>query len=202
MTRPDNAVELVSPPDAEEVAVVSCDILGHSNTHGVEQVRRVTAINEIVSATIRRCRPEQVVWASGGDGGHVVFRGDQWQESAVRLVWDLLTWAHAERVRLRITGHVGRVASVWGADGRVQVVGSGINFAGWLLRQVNGDAVVVSDAFRRAVAGGHAGMAVTFHDERLFLDRKAQPRPLHLMSLGDVRSTWPEDRDTGPCLTP
>src|SRR5262245_52733276 len=185
MTRSENpgsTMDRLSPPDAEEVAVVSCDIRGHSNTHGVEQVRRVAAINAIVAATMRRNRPDPGVWLSGGDGGHVVFRGDQWQKSAIQLVSDLRSWARAARVGLRITGHVGRVTNIWGADGRIQVVGTGINFAGWLLRQVDNDAVVVSDAFRRAVG---TETAVNCHDERLVLDRNSEPRLLYLMSVVD-----------------
>lgn len=186
-------MEHVSPAEAEEVAVVSCDILGHSKTDEVEQVRRVTRINEIVSTNIWRNRPEQVVWLSGGDGGHVVFRGDGWQRNAIRLMEDLVSWAGAHEVELRITGHVGRVTSTWGADCRVQIVGPGINFAGWLLRQLTCEAVVVSDAFRRAIAPVQVEMGVSCHDERLFVDRNLEPQLLYLLSLGDFRSTWLEE---------
>jgi class 3 adenylate cyclase len=199
MTHSENSgdtMDQVLPSDAEEVAVVSCDIRGHSDTHGVEQVRRVAAINGIVAATMRRNRPDQVVWLSGGDGGHVVFRGDRWQESAIRLVWNLRSWARADHVKLRITGHVGRVTSIWGADGRVQLVGSGVNFAGWLLRQADSDVVVVSDAFRRCVATVCVNMAVSCHDERFIPDRNAEPQSLYLMSLAGFRSTWPEAEQT------
>lgn len=190
-------MEQASSADVEEVAVVSCDILGHSKTDEVEQVRRVTRINEIVSTAIWRTRPEQVVWLSGGDGGHVVFRGDGWQPYAIRLMWDLVSWAMASDVELRITGHVGRVTSTWGADCRVQIVGSGVNFAGWLLRQLTCEAVVVSDAFRRGVGSVQVdGLTVSFHDERLFIDRNLDPQLLYLLSIGDFKSRWlEEERD-------
>lgn len=183
------------PAGAETVAIVSCDILGHSTTDGTEQIRRVAAINDIVSAAIREIPPERVVWSSGGDGGHIVLRGSHadWQANAIRVAGELLTWARAERVKLRITGHVGHVTSIWGADGRIQVVGPGINFAGWLLRQLRHDAVVVSDAFRRAVAPAQPAIEVRFHDERLFFDRHLRPQLLYLMALGGVESTWLED---------
>ena len=188
-------MEYVSPD--EEVAIVSCDIRGHSKTDGREQVRRVTKINEIISTAIRRCRPEQVVWLSGGDGGHVVFRGDEWQPWAVRLVWDLVSWAWDDDVELRITGHVGRVTSTWGADSRVQIVGPGINFAGWLLRQLTHEAVIVSDAFRRAIAPVQIDeLSVSFHDERLFIDRNLEPQLLYLLTINGFTSRWFEsERD-------
>ncbi|MCR6486871.1 TIR domain-containing protein [Amycolatopsis sp. OK19-0408] len=178
------------PSGAETVAIVSCDILGHSITHETEQIRRVAAINDIVAAAIREMPPEQVVWSSGGDGGHVVLRGPRRLENALRLAWALLTWARSERVKLRITGHVGHVSSVWGADGRVQVVGSAINFAGWLLRQLHHEAVVVSDAFRRAVNPAQSELEIRFHDERLFLDRNLKPQLLYLMTISGVETAW------------
>jgi hypothetical protein len=68
-----------------------------------------------------------------------------------------------------------------------------INFAGWLLRQLTCEAVVVSDAFRRAIAPVQVEMGVSCHDERLFVDRNLEPQLLYLLSLGDFRSTWLEE---------
>lgn len=189
--------EDLAPAGAELVAIVSCDILGHSTTDGAEQLRRVAAINEIVSAGIRAIPPERVVWSSGGDGGHIVLRGShaEWQANAIRLAWELQAWARAEHVKLRITGHVGHVWSIWGADGRVQVVGPGINFAGWLLRQFHHEAVVVSGAFRREIDPAQLELDVRFHDERLFIDRHDKPQLLSLMTLGGLESAWVEERD-------
>jgi CRP-like cAMP-binding protein len=174
----------------EQVAVVSCDIVGHSTANGVDQVDRVQAINDIVFKVIRRAPPNQVVWSSGGDGGHVVFRGEHWQPDAIRLVWELLSWSREKDVKLRITGHVGGVTSVWGADGRVQLVGPGINFAGWLLRQISREAMIGSEAFKRGVMSAKLDMPVTFHDERLFVDRHLNPQLLYLMSFDGEESRW------------
>lgn len=188
-------MEEASPAGFEEVAVVSCDIRGHTGANSTDQVRRVVAINDIVQSAIRRGRPGKVVWSSGGDGGHVVFRGDHWQANALTLIRQLVEWSRGEGVQLRITGHVGEVTSVVGADGRLQVVGTGINFAGWLLGQFNREAVVVSDAFRRAVAPAPAAKAVGFHHERLHFDRNSEPQLLFLVSLGEYESSWPEEPD-------
>lgn len=56
-----------------DVAFVSCDIVGHSDTRDSEvQRRRVADINGIV-AGVMSANNDQVYWASGGDGGHVLF---------------------------------------------------------------------------------------------------------------------------------
>ncbi|MET8996476.1 cyclic nucleotide-binding domain-containing protein [Amycolatopsis sp. NPDC004169] len=193
--RTDDPVIPGNPPEAvefEEVAVVSCDILGHSATNGGDQVRRVTAINKIVADTIRRCAGRQVVWSSGGDGGHVIFFGENWHVDVVLLLGDLWSWAHDEGIPLRITGHVGKVATIVGADERVQAVGAGINFAGWLIRQATGDGIVVSDAFRRGISSTLIALSVSFHNERLRVDRTTTRQLLSLMSFDGVSSKWPE----------
>jgi CRP-like cAMP-binding protein len=187
-------------PKPEQVAVVSCDLLGHSTTNGADQVRRVAAINDIVHRAIRRGRPGGIVWSSGGDGGHVVFRGDVWQAEAILLILELSSWAEEENAKLRITGHVGPVTDITGADGRIQVVGEGINFAGWLLRQLHSGTRVVSDSFRRAMAPPPEGVEPRFHDERLFFDRKSEPQLLYLMSLGTFESSWVDSRDSDHAL--
>lgn len=183
------------PAEPEQVAVVSCDILGHSTTNGTEQVRRVSAINDIVWKSIRRGKPGRVVWSSGGDGGHVVFRDDTWQGNALLLISELSGWAREEGVKLRITGHVGPVTDITGADGRLQVVGEGINFAGWLLRQLRSGTVIVSDAFRRAMALANFDVEPKFHGERLFFDRNSNPQLLYLMSLGRYESSWIDSQE-------
>jgi class 3 adenylate cyclase len=174
-----------------EVAVVSCDILGHSAANGADQVRRVAAINGIVAETIHRHAPGRIAWSSGGDGGHVIFLDPDWQADAVELVARLWEWARTERIKLRVTGHAGEVATVPGADERIQAVGPAINFAGWLIRQANGHGVVVSDKFRRGLAAAAATPDLRFHDERLEVDRTSTPQLLYLMSFDRVDSKWP-----------
>ncbi|MGW5714746.1 TIR domain-containing protein [Amycolatopsis sp. NPDC003865] len=177
--------------------MVSCDILGHSAANGSDQIRRVDAINAIVAAAICRLAPGRIIWSSGGDGGHVIFFGDDWQQDAVRLMRRLYRWSRAEGVVLRVTGHVGEVTTSAGADGRTQAVGPGINFAGWLIRKATGSGIVVSDSFRRGVGSSPVAAEVTFHGERLQVDRSSTRQLLHLMSLDGVRSEWagPEPDD-------
>jgi CRP-like cAMP-binding protein len=176
--------------DPYEAAVVSCGILDHSTMSSVDQIATVKAVNEVVADAIDRCPVDTVVWTYSGDGGHVVFQADEWQADAVRLIRKLSNWSQTAKVALRITGHFGRITEIKGADGRVQVVGNGINYAGWLLKQVSNAAVVVSDHFRRMVVSTDLVPSDCFHDERLFVARDLSPQLLYLMSLPDFKSSW------------
>jgi hypothetical protein len=134
------------------VGIVSCDIVGHSSATAQNQLSRVAAINEIVARTIESGPAGKVVWASGGDGGHVLFLQEYWQQPAVNLILTLRQWTYSEGVLLRIIGHYGVVAPVQGADGRVQMVGEAINYAARLLTQApHKKGVVVSEVFRREI---------------------------------------------------
>lgn len=175
--------------ESDLVTIVSCDIVGHSSADENDQLVRVAAINSIVAQTIARCAEGDVIWASGGDGGHVVFRRDAWRQPAIDLVCDLRTWSANEGVPLRITCHRGSVSHVAGADGRVQVVGSGINYAGWLLAQVD-EGTVVSAEFRRALEEAGQLENIEFHDPLLMLGNREDLQRFDLMSSESSRSDW------------
>ncbi|SDH60251.1 Cyclic nucleotide-binding domain-containing protein [Lentzea fradiae] len=164
------------------VTIVSCDVVGHSSADETDQVARVEAINAIVDAHLG----EDVVWASGGDGGHVLFWQDDWREPALGLVRALRSWSLDASVPLRITCHRGTARRVVGAGGAVQPVGAAINEAGALLDRVD-DGITVTDAFRLAV-GADAG--VEFHDPVRLLGNDGRLHPVHLMSIGPLRSSW------------
>ncbi|MEV6345670.1 cyclic nucleotide-binding domain-containing protein [Actinoplanes sp. NPDC051851] len=173
------------------VAIVSCDIVSHSAESDIDvQTQRVTAINRIVTAAIAGAGAGHAVWASGGDGGHVIFRGDGWPAHALALVAALRGWSASEKVPLRVTAHVGRVRFLAGADGRAQAVGDGINAAGWLLSRGPAAGVLVSRAFREAIEESGAGVPVLFDGDRSLRDKTGRAQQLQLMSVGADRSTW------------
>lgn len=60
----------------ESLGFVSCDIVSHSAEPelGV-QLERFRALNRFVREVLDRLGPDRVVWASGGDGGHVAIAG-------------------------------------------------------------------------------------------------------------------------------
>ncbi|MEV6524485.1 cyclic nucleotide-binding domain-containing protein [Longispora sp. NPDC051575] len=177
--------------EVRPVAIISCDIVGHSKIDDLTlQLERVAAINGIVARTIAQGDPADVVWASGGDGGHVVFRGAGWCGPAIALLAGLRAWSLRSGTPLRVTAHVGEVADVRGADGRVQIVGDGINRAGWLLTRGSRHGVVVTGEFQDAVEAVGADPGLTFHDRRLLRDKNRRHVVLRLMSTAEDASLW------------
>src|SRR5438105_13912874 len=105
-------VMLVSTPGhgAEPMtcAFVSCDVVGHSRESSVEvQRQRIAGINEIVRQVIVRRGPADVVWASGGDGGHVAFLGSDFAQDALDLIIEWRRWSIREKASLRIAANCG-----------------------------------------------------------------------------------------------
>ena len=182
-----------------EVTIVSCDIVAHSAVADQSvQWRRVAGLNDVVRAALSREVAGRAVWASGGDGGHVLFLREDWVDPALLLVRELRHWAVDQAVPLRITAHVGKVLMLTGADGRVQPVGDGINDAGAILELGGAGGIVVSQPFREGVES-HSPETGHFHDERHFLLRARTPQKLVLLSLAGFASEWEqppqEDRE-------
>ena len=194
MVREDSAV---SDPllAARGVAIVSCDIVGHSSSEEHVQAARVVAINRLVAQVIEVSEDGAVVWASGGDGGHVVFRQSDWYFLATELIAWLRQWSIDEGVPLRVAAHYGPVTHVAGADGRVQIVGEGINTAGWVLTRGTPGGVVVSEEFRAAFEDLAGAPDVTFHDSRSLRDKALKSRRIMLMSSVSHRSQWTDSRE-------
>ncbi len=170
---------------------VSCDVVGHSAVKELAvQRRRLEAINALVRAAIQRSEPGSVVWASGGDGGHVAFFHDDWPRAAIDLVVGLHHWARDQDIPLRLAVHHGEVDRIEGADGRVQLVGEGINLAGQLLAAAFPQGVLASAAFKEAVEA--AGFqACTFHHPRILRPRHFPPQLVYLLSVpGQLDSFW------------
>ncbi|BCB83932.1 cyclic nucleotide-binding domain-containing protein [Phytohabitans suffuscus] len=179
-------------PEPRDVLVVSCDIVGHSSEQQHEkQLSRVTGINAVVAQTIMA--PVPAIWASGGDGGHVIFPeadAAAAAEAALDLITRFLEWSTRDQVGLRITAHAGKVSQLVGADGRVQVVGDGINVAGWLLTRGGPSAVVVSDAFRRRLEPHGPWPGIQFHEPRMLRDKTKTDQQLWRMSVKGFDSSW------------
>jgi hypothetical protein len=182
---------------ARDVAIVSCDIVGHSLDDMQHQLAQIADINNIVASVIDACSEEDVVWASGGDGGHVVFRQLEWHKFAIDLIARLRHWSAEARVPLRVSAHIGPVNDVRGADGRTQLVGDGINMAGWILTRGSAEGVVVSEAFRSAFRPAHHGQHIVFHDSRILRDKSQTGQHLMLMSIGSDHSSWATPADSG-----
>jgi class 3 adenylate cyclase len=180
------------PPRPYRAAVVTCDIVGHSSTSQHEtMLERVRGINDVVGNVLDNHPPGSVLWASGGDGGHVLFLNDSWQASVLDLLRDLRAWAEREAVPLRIAAHYGPLEVIVGADGRLQPVGEAINTAAWILTRGSSAGIVVSSQFR-AAAGSLPG--VEFHDRRPLRSKHGRPQTVYVMSMqgSGRRSEWPD----------
>jgi hypothetical protein len=171
------------------VAVVSCDIVGHATAPEPVQLRNIDAINRIVAGVIDR--DPTAVWASGGDGGHLVFRSPEWPKHVTRLVTELQAWSRKSDTSLRITAHHGRVVVTVGADGRTQFVGEGINTAGRILAIGMSSGVLVSAVFGEEFEKAGTGLGVRFHSPRTLIGKKSTDMPVYLMSADSVASRWP-----------
>ena len=152
-------------------------------------MERIVGLNAVVHQALARSGPDEIVWASGGDGGHVLFFQDD-LSGALDLAKALRIWAIDQDVPLRVTGHVGNVSVSVGADGRIQPIGGGINMAGAILEVGSDRGIVVSEDFRQAVES--AGIAdVNFHDPRWLAVRSKGEQQLVLLSMLGLDSQWP-----------
>lgn len=183
------------PPTA---AVIGCDVVGHSGVDQRTQLRRIRGINRVVARAKRRHPDDCVLWASGGDGGHVLFLMDDWQGPALDLLRDLIRFTQRARIRLRIVAHFGPLVVFRGADGRLQPVGDAINTTGWILSLGSAAGIVVSSAFRTAL-GPMPG--VELHDDRQLRLKHGGPLELWLMSLPrlGLRSRWSDAVEADRC---
>jgi CRP-like cAMP-binding protein len=174
---------------------VSCDIIAHSSEPSFEiQKQRISDINALVARVLKRfpAPTSGVVWASGGDGGHVAFPIDSSPRLVLEFVISLREWSLGSLVPLRISANHGSVACIEGADGRPQLVGYGINLAGQLVPLGGQSRVIVTREFCEAVRGVTLEQEV-FHDERAIKPKSLPEQQLYLLSVKPLfQSTWNE----------
>jgi CRP-like cAMP-binding protein/class 3 adenylate cyclase len=199
----------MSAPTA--AALVSCDIVGHGldPDHGA-QTERIRGLNECIRGVCAGGFGHGIVWASGGDGGHVAFLDESLAEVSVRLIQELLRWAAGDGgpaarapVRLRLTAHHGRVSIIEGADGRAQLVGDGINLCGSLLGFGTPGAVLVTQSFRdfleqRQQKATDAWPGLEFHDDAHIYLKHFSATAVSFLSMPGVFSSrrgFPEKSD-------
>jgi CRP-like cAMP-binding protein len=135
---------------------VSCDIVSHGDDDEHErQVSRIRQLNACISALCNGRFGVDVIWASGGDGGHLALFGADKCRLALQLIVSLRRWAETSDagpgnlpLRLRLAAHAGQVSVVEGADGRKELVGDGINTCGGILKFAPAGHAIVTRPFR------------------------------------------------------
>ncbi len=178
------------------LALVSCDIVGHSRERAPDaQLRQLQGINDVVKGFLARHESGRLVWASRGDGGHVGIAGPDAGPVALRLALELRAWADAAGVPLRIIAHAGEAGLFTGADGRTEFVGDAINLVGRLIEYAGPGRVVVSEALVQA-AGAPPPAGARFHDPLTIAPKYFPPQTVYLLSGGPgLESTWGPGQD-------
>ena len=174
-----------------EYLFVSADIIAHSDEPSLAvQTERVAAINDIVSKVLASAQNVGIVWASGGDGGHIAFPAGTADRLAVDLLITLREWSMKKAVPLRVSGNSGQAEALIGADGRIQLVGPGINLAGRLLPFANKSRIVVTASFCNQLGEG-LPCGITFHDPQWIQPKSFPPQHVFLCSAeGRFASAW------------
>ena len=176
--------------DQVQATIVSCDIIGHGKEpEHSRQIVLIKELNDIVRESLQRFDHQEVVWASGGDGGHIAFLTDEGVVEAIALIQRLKEWADRQTIKLRVTVHTGLVSAIEGADGRPQLVGDGINLCGSLVTFGVPRSVVVTEAFRdhvnAMIRNGVPLPELEFRDERVVYLKHFAAHHLYLLSLAD-----------------
>jgi hypothetical protein len=132
--------------------IVSCDIVAHSREKLPQaQLHQLVSLNSIVRGVIDRYAPGDVVWASRGDGGHVVFLSERQEERAIEIVGRVRQWSMDQNIAVRVVIHNGVVDLFEGADGRLELVGDDINLVGRIMKSIDEQDVVVTRSFANAL---------------------------------------------------
>ena len=178
-------------PMLRDYGFVSCDIVSHSSEANLEkQLQNVSAINKIVADFLQRPDSQGTIWASGGDGGHVAFPTDRSVLPALHLICAWRQWSRQAAVSLRITANCGAAESITGADGRIQLVGFGINLAGKLLPFGDQSRVILTEGFVRLL-GADLKEPFVLHDKRTLQPRSLPDETVFLLSaLEQFESVW------------
>lgn len=140
---------------ARNAVFVSCDIVSHGDDPDhARQLDRIKSLNACIADTCGDRFGRDLVWASGGDGGHLALFGEDNCELGVKLIARLYGWARetrgpdADSIGLRLTAHFGPASVIRGADGRHELVGDGINLCGSLLKFGKAGIVIVTAPFK------------------------------------------------------
>ena len=182
-----------------EACIVSCDIVGHGSEPDHQRQReRIRGLNACVRKPIEVHGQERIVWASGGDGGHIAFVGDALLPASIGLLTELAQWSRREKIPLRLTVHRGLVSTFEGADGRQQLVGDGINLCGSLVNFGFPDAIVVTSEFRAFVLNelrkGVELPPIKFLNERTIYLKHFAAQRLAVMGLDGMELKWVIER--------
>ena len=143
--------------------VLTIDITDFSTRSNLEQVDAVKALIKIIQTSIppEYDHPAARVWSPAGDGGSITFWDASIEAALVTAIeianqarmynngeYDQRNYPKPERpLQIRMGIHTGTVTKEIDFDGRENVWGAGINFAGRVMSLCKPDQILISDEY-------------------------------------------------------
>ncbi len=127
--------------------ILFLDLVGYSARSVDQQARIKERLTALVSQVLRDIPPDSRLSIDTGDGAALCFLGDpQAALQAARLLRDLLAQRYGASLPVRIGLHLGPVRVVSDINGRINLVGDGINVARRILDFAQPQQILVSRA--------------------------------------------------------
>ncbi len=175
-----------------QCAILFLDLVGYSARPVDDQVLIKKRLNLLLKRILRGVPPEHRLAIDTGDGAAVCFLGEPLPalQSAL-LLRELLGQRYGPSLSLRIGLHLGPVRVVPDVNGRLNVVGDGINAAQRIMDFAKPNQVLVSRALRDAVA--HAGLPphCELREVGLQVDKHGRTHDLYRVQDAPLRTGEP-----------
>ncbi len=162
--------------------ILFLDLVGYSSCSLDDQARIKERLNALVTRVLQDLAPESRLAIDTGDGVALCFLGDP-QEAlpAAMLLRDLLAQRYGGSLPARIGLHMGPVRVVQDVNGRINVVGDGINVAQRIMDFAQPGQIVVSRACFDIMARIAKGTASLFRYAGVHEDKHGRIHELHIV---------------------
>jgi len=163
-----------------QCAILFLDLVGYSARSVDEQVLVKKRLNQVLMRILRSVAPEQRLAIDTGDGAAVCFLGHcpAALQSAL-LLRDLLMQRYGYALSLRIGLHYGPVRVVPDINGRLSVVGDGINDAQRIMDFARPNQILLSRAYRDVLADTPLPQGCAFQEAGLHQDKHGRMHALY-----------------------
>lgn len=202
MSSQDSTLPTRPGPDEQRnllCTIVFLDLVGYSARSLNDQARIKQRLNTLVTRVLGDIPADSRLAIDTGDGAALCFMGDP-QEAlrAAMLLRDLLAQRYGHSLPARIGLHMGPVRVVEDVNGRVNVVGDGINVAQRIMDFAEPGQIVASRACFDIMSRIANGAAAMFHYAGVHEDKHGRIHELHILqdAARAVRETpaslWPQ----------
>lgn len=202
MSSQDSTLPTRPGPDEQRnllCTILFLDLVGYSARTLNDQARIKQRLNTLVTRVLGDIPADSRLAIDTGDGAALCFMGDP-QEAlrAAMLLRDLLAQRYAHSLPVRIGLHMGPVRVVEDVNGRVNVVGDGINVAQRIMDFAEPGQIVASRACFDIMSRIANGTAALFRYAGVHEDKHGRIHELHILqdAARAVRETpaslWPQ----------